>query len=134
MTSRGRRTESDKPEGVYSTEPFADDVAAFMQALGIANAHISGLSLGAAIGMWLAAKYPKVPTQITFGRHDLLTSTRFCRSDDSCHTRLRTESYTRPWSLPGFSMLLGCRIRLLILQSKDIMKRNDADWSILGRR
>jgi pimeloyl-ACP methyl ester carboxylesterase len=77
MTSRGRRTESDKPEGVYSTEPFADDVAAFMQALGIANAHISGLSLGAAIGMWLAAKYPKVPTQITFGRHDLLTSTRF---------------------------------------------------------
>jgi pimeloyl-ACP methyl ester carboxylesterase len=50
--------ESDKPEGVYSTELFADDVAAFMQALGIPNAHISGLSLGAASGMWLAAKYP----------------------------------------------------------------------------
>jgi len=58
MASRGRRTESDKPEGVYSTELFADDVAAFMQAFGIPNAHISGLSLGAAIGMWLAAKYP----------------------------------------------------------------------------
>ena len=50
--------ESDKPEGVYSTELFADDVAAFMQAMGIPNAHISGLSLGAASGMWLAAKYP----------------------------------------------------------------------------
>jgi pimeloyl-ACP methyl ester carboxylesterase len=50
--------ESDKPEGVYSTELFADDVAAFMQALGIASAHVSGLSLGAATGMWLAAKYP----------------------------------------------------------------------------
>jgi pimeloyl-ACP methyl ester carboxylesterase len=50
--------ESDKPEGVYSTELFADDVAAFMQAEGIPNAHISGLSLGAATGMWLAAKYP----------------------------------------------------------------------------
>jgi pimeloyl-ACP methyl ester carboxylesterase len=50
--------ESDKPEGVYSTELFADDVAAFMQAVGILNAHISGLSLGAATGMWLAAKYP----------------------------------------------------------------------------
>ena len=50
--------ESDKPEGVYSTELFADDVAAFMQALGIPNAHISGLSLGAATAMWLAAKYP----------------------------------------------------------------------------
>ena len=29
-----------------------------MQALGVARAHISGLSLGAATGMWLAAKYP----------------------------------------------------------------------------
>ena len=50
--------ETDKPEGVYSTELLADDVAAFMQALGIRKAHISGLSLGATIGMWLAAKHP----------------------------------------------------------------------------
>jgi pimeloyl-ACP methyl ester carboxylesterase len=50
--------ESDKPEGVYTTELFADDVAAFMQAVGIPSAHISGLSLGAATGMWLAARYP----------------------------------------------------------------------------
>ena len=50
--------ETDKPEGVYSTELFADDVAAFMQALGVGRAHVSGLSLGAATGMWLAAKYP----------------------------------------------------------------------------
>src|SRR6266704_2619405 len=50
--------ESDKPEGSYSTELFADDVAAFIQVLGIQQAHIAGLSLGAATGMWLAAKYP----------------------------------------------------------------------------
>jgi pimeloyl-ACP methyl ester carboxylesterase len=50
--------ETDKPEGTYSTELFADDVAAFMQALGIERAHIWGLSLGGATGMWLAAKYP----------------------------------------------------------------------------
>lgn len=50
--------ETDKPEGVYSTELFADDVAAFMQAVGIQRAHIAGLSLGAATGMCLAAKYP----------------------------------------------------------------------------
>lgn len=51
--------ESDKPEGTYSTELYADDVASFMQALGIQRAHIAGLSLGAATGMWLAAKYPE---------------------------------------------------------------------------
>jgi pimeloyl-ACP methyl ester carboxylesterase len=52
--------ESDKPEGAYSTEDLADDVAAFMQALGIRKAHVTGLSLGAAIGMWVAAKHPEM--------------------------------------------------------------------------
>ena len=51
--------ETDKPAGNYSTELFADDVAAFMQAIGVERAHISGLSLGAATGLWLAAKYPQ---------------------------------------------------------------------------
>src|SRR5579863_5327106 len=51
--------ETDKPEGTYSTELNADDVAAFMQTLGIQQAHVAGLSLGAATGMWLAAKYPE---------------------------------------------------------------------------
>jgi pimeloyl-ACP methyl ester carboxylesterase len=50
--------ETDKPEGAYTTEILADDVAAFMHAAGIGKAHIAGLSLGAAVGMWLAAKYP----------------------------------------------------------------------------
>ena len=50
--------ETDKPEGGYTTETLADDVYAFMQAVGIDRAHVSGLSLGAATGMWLAAKYP----------------------------------------------------------------------------
>jgi pimeloyl-ACP methyl ester carboxylesterase len=50
--------ESDKPGGAYSTEMFADDVAALMQAIGVESAHVTGLSLGAATGMWLGAKYP----------------------------------------------------------------------------
>jgi pimeloyl-ACP methyl ester carboxylesterase len=50
--------ESDKPTGTCSTQMFADDVAALMQALGIPKAHVYGLSLGAATGMWMAAKYP----------------------------------------------------------------------------
>jgi pimeloyl-ACP methyl ester carboxylesterase len=51
--------ETDKPGGTYSTQLFADDVAAFMHAIGIDRAHVSGLSLGAATGMWLAAKHPQ---------------------------------------------------------------------------
>jgi pimeloyl-ACP methyl ester carboxylesterase len=51
--------ETDKPAGTYSTQLFADDVASFMQAIGIDRAHISGLSLGAATGLWLAARHPQ---------------------------------------------------------------------------
>jgi len=50
---------SGKPDGSYSTELLADDVAAFMQAAGIDSAHVSGLSLGAATGMFLAARHPE---------------------------------------------------------------------------
>ena len=51
---------SGKPDGVYTTELFAADVAGFMQAVGIPSAHVSGLSLGAAVGTWLAAEYPSL--------------------------------------------------------------------------
>src|SRR5436853_1604563 len=55
--------ESDKPGIAYSTETLGDDVAAFMDAAGIRKAHISGVSLGAVVGMWLAVKHPgKVQT------------------------------------------------------------------------
>jgi len=49
---------SGKPEGTHTTQLLADDVAGFMQAAGIDRAHVFGLSLGAAVGMWLAARYP----------------------------------------------------------------------------
>lgn len=49
---------SSKPEGVYSTELFAEDVAAFMDAVGIDQAHVFGVSLGASTGTWLAARHP----------------------------------------------------------------------------
>ena len=50
--------ESDKPAGPYSTEGYADQVAAFLGALGIERAHVAGVSLGAAVGMHLAARHP----------------------------------------------------------------------------
>src|SRR5712692_9445796 len=49
--------QSDKPATPYSTELFADDGAAFMQARGIDRDHVSGLSLGAAGRMLLASKH-----------------------------------------------------------------------------
>jgi pimeloyl-ACP methyl ester carboxylesterase len=51
--------ESSKPAGPYSTEGYADQVAAFMAAAGIERAHVAGVSLGGAIGLHLAARHPE---------------------------------------------------------------------------
>jgi hypothetical protein len=62
--------ETDKPAGTYSMELFADDVAAFMQAIGVERAHVSGLSLGdAGDGQAVVAKMKELPTDDPlFGR------------------------------------------------------------------
>src|SRR4026208_1540981 len=48
--------ESDKPPGPYSTDGQADQVAAFLGAIGIEDAHAAGMSFGAAAGIQLAAR------------------------------------------------------------------------------
>jgi pimeloyl-ACP methyl ester carboxylesterase len=50
--------ESDKPAGPYSTDGYADQVASFLDAIGIDRAHVAGVSLGAAVGIHLAARHP----------------------------------------------------------------------------
>ncbi len=50
--------ESDMPPGPYATEEYADQVAAFLGAIGIETAHVAGVSLGAGVGLHLAARHP----------------------------------------------------------------------------
>ena len=49
---------SDAPEGPYSLEMLADDVAGLMKHVGIPKAHFVGLSIGGMIGQTLALKSP----------------------------------------------------------------------------
>lgn len=65
--------ETDKPAGAYSMELLADDIAALMQVIGVERAHVSGLSLGAATGLWLAAKYPQLVKSLSI--HSCWTKT-----------------------------------------------------------
>jgi pimeloyl-ACP methyl ester carboxylesterase len=51
--------ESDKPAGPYATDAYADVLAGFLGAIGIERAHVAGVSLGAAVGMQLAARHPE---------------------------------------------------------------------------
>lgn len=51
--------ESDKPAGPYSTEGYADQLAGFLEAIGVERAHVAGVSLGAAVATHLAARHPE---------------------------------------------------------------------------
>ncbi len=50
---------SDAPVGDYRIEQLADDAIAVLDALGVAKAHLCGLSLGGTLGMWLALHRPE---------------------------------------------------------------------------
>ncbi len=51
--------QSDHPQGPYSMEQHADDLAALLDGLGISQAHIGGISYGAELSLAFALKYPE---------------------------------------------------------------------------
>jgi pimeloyl-ACP methyl ester carboxylesterase len=68
--------ESGKPDEVYSTVGFADDVVAVLDDLGLDSAHVYGTSMGGRVAQWLAADHPDrvdrlVPVPLGGGAADL---------------------------------------------------------------
>ena len=51
--------QSDHPGGPFSMEQHADDLAALLEHLGIAQAHIGGISYGSEVSMVFALRYPE---------------------------------------------------------------------------
>ncbi|GJG88072.1 hypothetical protein tb265_32530 [Gemmatimonadetes bacterium T265] len=49
---------SDVPPGAYSLDRLGRDAVELLDALGIARAHVCGLSLGGMVGQWLGARAP----------------------------------------------------------------------------
>ena len=56
---------SSAPQGAYSLDMLADDLKALLDAVGIAQCHFAGLSMGGMIGQTFALKYPGVFKSLT---------------------------------------------------------------------
>ncbi|QIS22664.1 alpha/beta fold hydrolase [Nocardia terpenica] len=50
--------DSDKPDILYSTPGFAEDVIAILDDLGVELADVYGTSMGGRVAQWVAARYP----------------------------------------------------------------------------
>lgn len=72
-------SESDKPEGPQSISLLADDVAHLLRALGVASAHVVGVSFGGFVAQEFALKYPSMTRKLvlvctSFGGPNHITS------------------------------------------------------------
>jgi 3-oxoadipate enol-lactonase len=56
---------SDRPAGPYQIPMFAADLAGLLEALGVASAHIVGLSLGGGVAFQFALDYPSMVRSLT---------------------------------------------------------------------
>src|SRR5437667_381711 len=59
VSDRVRRCAPSVPPGPYTLEQMADDLHGLLQALGIAETHLVGISMGGLIGMTMALRFPR---------------------------------------------------------------------------
>ena len=89
---------SSKPEGPYSTEIMADDCAGLLDALGISQARVAGVSMGSTIAQQLAIRHPeKVKSMVLmcpWARCDNKAKAIFELMVD-CKARFRPQEFSR---------------------------------------
>lgn len=118
---------SPAPPGPYALDDLGTDVIALLDELGLAHAHLVGLSLGGMVALWVAAHHPDRVDRLAV----LATSAKLGEPSD-WHTRaatVRTEgtdavadAVVGRWLTPGYADAnppLVARLRRMIVTTPD---------------
>ncbi|MFD6156370.1 alpha/beta fold hydrolase [Nocardia sp. NPDC060256] len=137
--------DSDKPDELYSTVGFADDVVAVLDDLGIEHAAVYGTSMGGRVAQWLAARHPERVHALVLGctspggKHSIERGPEIRQSlidpdPDAAHQALLELMYTPEWLAhnAGPHNTLGDPTMPAYAKRRHLMASNRHDaWDVL---
>ncbi|GAA1609399.1 alpha/beta hydrolase [Kribbella sancticallisti] len=125
----GRRTitldwrgtgDSDRPDVVYSTPGFAEDVVAVLDAAGIESADVYGTSMGGRVAQWLAIRFPERVRGLVLG----------CTSPGKAHGFERSQEIRR--ALAQADQAGRDRILLDLMYTPQWLATHPGPYDVLG--
>jgi len=111
---------SDKPDAPHSTQGFAADAVAVLDALGIDRADVYGTSMGGRVAQWIAASHPGRVRRLVLG----------CTSPGGAHAVERSEGVRR--SLAGPDATANRRALLELMYTPEWLRREPGPYRTLG--
>jgi pimeloyl-ACP methyl ester carboxylesterase len=111
---------SDKPDEVYSTPGFAEDVVAVLDELGLPTAHVYGTSMGGRVAQWIAINHPERVDALVLG----------CTSPGPAHGYERSAEIRRALADP----VQGGRVLVDLMYTPQWRAGNPGPYPVLGDR
>ncbi|MFF0268019.1 alpha/beta fold hydrolase [Kribbella sp. NPDC004536] len=110
--------DSDKPDEVYSTRAFAQDVVAVLNALALSSAHIYGTSMGGRVAQWLAIDAPERVGKLVLG----------CTSPGAKHGHERSQEIRKALADPARTQ----QVLLELMYTPAWLANNPGPYHVLG--
>ncbi|WUJ69732.1 alpha/beta hydrolase [Kribbella soli] len=110
--------ESDKPDEVYSTVGFADDVVAVLDDLELDGADVYGTSMGGRVAQWLAINHPDRVKALVLG----------CTSPGAAHGYERSQEIRKALADPARTD----RVLLELMYTPGWLADNPGPYYVLG--
>jgi len=110
--------ESDKPDEVYSTVGFAEDVVVVLDDLGLDSALVYGTSMGGRVAQWLAINHPQRVGALVLG----------CTSPGAAHGYERSQEIRKALADPARTD----RVLLELMYTPAWLAQNPGPYYVLG--